>query len=140
MVYMRILQRSVDFSLFAILSPSVPAGMRRTEKRFAIPSRSVHQTFLRRICSGDRLDFALRDRGAGSGSVEITCIEVAGDYAKAEKPAVILLIVLCETVWVLSRAYGYSRKQIVIVLRQILLTDCFDIEEYAQAWDALYDY
>lgn len=48
--------------------------------------------------------------------------------------------VLCETAWVLSRAYGYTREQIAIVLRQILLTDSFDVEDHALAWDALYDY
>lgn len=66
--------------------------------------------------------------------------ELIEKRCSSEEPAVISLIVLCETVWVLSRAYGYSREQIVVVLRQILLTDCFDIEEHAQAWDALYDY
>ena len=50
------------------------------------------------------------------------------------------LVVLCELVWVLSTAYRYSRKQIVLALRQVLVTDCFDVEQHALAWTALYDY
>ena len=56
------------------------------------------------------------------------------------EPAHIPLIVLCELVWVLSSAYGYSRSQIVTALRQVLVTDCFDVEEHALAWAALQDY
>lgn len=57
-----------------------------------------------------------------------------------QDPASILLVVLCETVWVLSFTYGYTREQVAGVLRQIMLTDCFDVEEHAVAWNSLYDY
>ena len=55
-------------------------------------------------------------------------------------PAHIPLLVLCETVWVLSSAYGYAREQITMALRQIMLTESFDIEEHAIAWNALAGY
>jgi predicted nucleic-acid-binding protein len=57
-----------------------------------------------------------------------------------QDPASIPLIVLCESVWVLSVTYGYSRGQVASVLRQILLTESFDVEAHAMAWNALYDY
>jgi len=50
------------------------------------------------------------------------------------------LIVLCELVWLLGTGYGYSRKQIALALRQVLVTDCFAVERHALAWAALYDY
>lgn len=55
-------------------------------------------------------------------------------------PAMISLIVLCETVWVLKSAYGYARDQIAFALRQVLLTECFDVERHDLAWSALLDY
>lgn len=58
----------------------------------------------------------------------------------AVKPAIISLIVLCEFVWVLSFSYGYSRDQIATVLKQILLTECFDVSKQDLAWSAMLDY
>lgn len=58
----------------------------------------------------------------------------------AERPAHLPLIVLCELAWVLDSAYGYSRDEIATTLRQVLMTDCFDIEEHALAWQALRDF
>lgn len=55
-------------------------------------------------------------------------------------PAHITLIVLCELVWVLDSAYGYTRDQIGATLRQVLVTDSFDIEAHALAWEAWRDY
>ena len=57
-----------------------------------------------------------------------------------EAPGSITLIVLCELVWILVSAYGYSRSQIAGALRQILVTDCFDVEDHALAWAALQEY
>ncbi len=59
---------------------------------------------------------------------------------RATEPGHITLIVLCELVWVLDSAYGYSRQQIGLALRQILVTDCFDVEERALAWACVSDY
>lgn len=55
-------------------------------------------------------------------------------------PGHVALIVLCELVWVLGSAYGYTRGQIALALGQILVTDCLDVEEHALAWAALRDY
>lgn len=62
------------------------------------------------------------------------------NHCSPANPGYLSLIVLCELVWVLGTAYGYSRKQISLVLRQVLITDCFETENHAIAWQALYDY
>jgi predicted nucleic-acid-binding protein len=58
----------------------------------------------------------------------------------AANQAHIPLIVLCEFVWVLRTAYGYSRKQVARALRQLLVTDCFAVERHDLAWNAYCDY
>jgi len=45
-----------------------------------------------------------------------------------KNPAHITLIVLCELVWVLARAYDYDKLVIIKVLEQILLTIELDVE------------
>ena len=46
-------------------------------------------------------------------------------------------IALCELVWVLRRAYGYSKPQVVDVLDQILVTTELVIENEGVAFQAL---
>lgn len=58
----------------------------------------------------------------------------------ADDPAFVPLLVLCELVWVLGTAYRYSRGQIALVLRQVLVTDCFAVERHELAWAAFHDY
>ena len=62
------------------------------------------------------------------------------DTCSPDAPGSITLLVLCELVWVLGSAYGYARGQIVMALRQVLVTDCFDVQDHALAWAALRDY
>ena len=50
------------------------------------------------------------------------------------------IIVFCELVWVLSTAYKFKKVDIIPVLKQILMTDCFEIELSHLIWNALYDY
>ncbi len=50
------------------------------------------------------------------------------------------IMVLCEMVWVLNRAYGYNRSQICQVLKQILMTESFVIEKTDLIWSSIYDY
>ncbi|MBF0198871.1 MAG: type II toxin-antitoxin system VapC family toxin [Planctomycetes bacterium] len=54
--------------------------------------------------------------------------------------AIIDLTVLIELVWVLSKAYGYSKKNIEQVIEQVLITDCFIVEFSEIAWSALKEY
>ena len=61
-------------------------------------------------------------------------------YCSASNPALICLIVLCEFVWVLSSAYGYSREQIASALKQILVTECLEVSKHDMAWSAMLDY
>lgn len=46
-------------------------------------------------------------------------------------------VVLCETVWVLDRGYGYARDLIADVLERILLTREFEVEGRDEVWRAL---
>lgn len=52
-------------------------------------------------------------------------------------PGRITQIVLCELVWVLQRAYGYSKTQIIEVLDQMLVTAELRIEHEPLARQAL---
>jgi predicted nucleic-acid-binding protein len=52
-------------------------------------------------------------------------------------PGSIALVVLCELVWVLDRAYGYERSAIAGVLRRILTADDLQVEHSDLAWQAL---
>jgi predicted nucleic-acid-binding protein len=62
------------------------------------------------------------------------------DVCTVENPGHVELVVLCEVVWVLSAAYGFGRADIAAALRQILLTETFDVQEHALAWLALREY
>lgn len=53
-----------------------------------------------------------------------------------EAPGFINRIVLCELVWVLESAYGYSKETIVNVLDKLLRTSQLMIEDAQSAWTA----
>jgi predicted nucleic-acid-binding protein len=55
----------------------------------------------------------------------------------ADEPGFIGLVVLCELVWVLDRGYGYQRKQVGDVLRQILAVAELEVEDSDLTWAAL---
>ena len=57
-----------------------------------------------------------------------------------EEPAFICSLVLAELAWVLRGPYRYARPLVAGVLRQILRTVEFAVEEPAVAWAALKDY
>ena len=61
--------------------------------------------------------------------IEHTCSKTSPGY--------ITLIVLCELVWVLQRAYRYEKQQVVLVLDQILITTELMVENEALARKAL---
>jgi len=67
-----------------------------------------------------------------SNVIETECTE--------QNPGLINCLVLCEVVWVLSRAYGYDRVVIVSVLKQILITNTFEVENTDLIWSAIHDY
>ncbi len=66
--------------------------------------------------------------------------ELIEHYCSAENPGLVGLIVLCEFVWVMSSAYEYSQEQVSSALKQILLTECFEVEQHGLAWSAMLDY
>lgn len=49
-------------------------------------------------------------------------------------------VVLCETLWVLTKGYRYSRAEIDKVVDQLLLTQEFEIEHRTLVWAALQDF
>ncbi len=51
-----------------------------------------------------------------------------------ESPGFINRIVLCEPVWVLESAYGYSKEAIVNVLDKLMRTSQFKVEDAQSAW------
>lgn len=53
-----------------------------------------------------------------------------------EEPGFINRIVLCELVWVLESAYGYSKDTIAGVVEKVLRTTQFQIEDVQAAWTA----
>jgi predicted nucleic-acid-binding protein len=61
--------------------------------------------------------------------IEASCTTVA--------PGRVAQIVLCELVWALRRAYGYSKPQVIDVLDQILVTTELDVEDEGLAFQAL---
>lgn len=52
-------------------------------------------------------------------------------------PGYISQIVLCELTWVLGRAYGYEKPQLIHLLEQLLITSELEIEAEELAWKAL---
>ena len=53
-----------------------------------------------------------------------------------DDPGFINRIVLCELVWVLESAYGYSKDTIVTVLEKLLRTSQLKVEDVQAAWTA----
>jgi len=53
-----------------------------------------------------------------------------------DDPGFINRIVLCELVWVLESAYGYSKETIVTVVEKLLRTGQLKIEDTQSAWTA----
>jgi predicted nucleic-acid-binding protein len=53
-----------------------------------------------------------------------------------DDPGFINRVVLCELVWVLESAYGYSKDTIVPVLEKLLRTSQLKIEDVQAAWTA----
>jgi len=49
-------------------------------------------------------------------------------------------IVLCEVIWVLKRAYRQPKEQLLAVMKLILETEVFEIENRDCAWRAYYDF
>lgn len=57
-----------------------------------------------------------------------------------KNPGYINIIVICELVWVLERAYEYEKKLIAGVLEQILATESLEVQSSELVWKALRDY
>lgn len=62
------------------------------------------------------------------------------EQLSTEKPGAISHIVLCELVWVLSRAYQYSREQVAEVIHAVLTCQEFQTERVDMAELAFLDY
>lgn len=62
------------------------------------------------------------------------------EQLSTEQPGAISHIVLCELVWVLSRAYQYSREQVAEVIHAVLTCQEFQTERVDMAELAFLDY
>lgn len=49
-------------------------------------------------------------------------------------------IALCETVWVLRRAYKQPKEKVLAVVKAVLEADVLEVEHRACAWRAYYDF
>lgn len=61
-------------------------------------------------------------------------------HCTVDNPGHISLIVLCEIVWVLRKAYSYRKEDILNVLLMILSAAEFSFESPAIAWEAMRQY
>jgi predicted nucleic-acid-binding protein len=57
-----------------------------------------------------------------------------------KKQGLVGSVVLCELVWVLRRAYGYGKDQVVEVLRFLLSSTDLVVDRIDDAWRALREY
>lgn len=62
--------------------------------------------------------------------------QVIAKRCTRDAPGFVNRIVLCELVWVLESAYGYSKDTIVTVLEKLLRTSQLKIEDMQSAWTA----
>jgi predicted nucleic-acid-binding protein len=62
--------------------------------------------------------------------------QVIAKRCTRDVPGFVNRIVLCELVWVLESAYGYSKDTIVAVLEKLLRTSQLKIEDMQSAWIA----
>jgi predicted nucleic-acid-binding protein len=62
--------------------------------------------------------------------------QVITKQCRRDDPGFINRVVLCELVWVLESAYGYSKDTIVPVLEKLLRTSQLKIEDVQAAWTA----
>lgn len=58
-------------------------------------------------------------------------------HCTTEDPGRVALITLCELFWVLRRGYGYTRGDIIRLMRGILSSSDLDVENPALAWSAV---
>ena len=63
-------------------------------------------------------------------------IQVITKQCTRDDPGFINRIALCELVWVLESAYGYSKDTIVTVLEKLLRTSQLKIEDVQTVWTA----
>ena len=57
-----------------------------------------------------------------------------------ESPGYICLVVLCELIWVLRRAYRYDRTSVCRIIEKLLSVRELVIEREEAAWEALQQY
>ena len=62
--------------------------------------------------------------------------QVITKQCTSEDPGFINRIVLCELVWVLESAYGYSKDTILGMLEKLLRTSQLKIEDIQSSWTA----
>ncbi len=62
------------------------------------------------------------------------------DTLSVENKGFIAAVSLCETIWVLLRAYKQPKENLLKVIRGILEAEVFEVENRDCAWRAFFDY
>ncbi len=66
--------------------------------------------------------------------------EYIESHCSVSNAGFINLIVICEIVWVLKKAYGYNKEIIIDVIKRLLSTKEFIIENSDIVWQAVKEY
>ena len=66
--------------------------------------------------------------------------EFLENQCSQQNPGYVCLIVLCEIVWVLRRAYNYDKSIVLSILYKLLTTQELEIENTLVAWRAYEEY
>ena len=104
---------------YDLMNDLMSMGLHRSWKRFT--------THIARVRPGARV----LDLAGGTGDLTARLAPRVGDDGA---------VVLAELAWVLRGPYGYGRSQVAAVLRQILRTVEFVVEEPTVAWAALAEF
>ena len=54
-----------------------------------------------------------------------------------QKPGFVSIVTITETVWLLDRAYGYSREEIALAIERMLQTDVLAVENEQEVFTAM---
>jgi predicted nucleic-acid-binding protein len=66
--------------------------------------------------------------------------QIAYRYVKHHQPVLLNPLVVCETLWVLSKLYKQTKAEVASTLTQLLLSEAFEMVDADLLWQALQDY
>src|SRR3989338_10016687 len=66
--------------------------------------------------------------------------QLAYHFIQQNQPVFVSHIVLCEVSWVFASVYKIKKIQLIEIIKRILLSETFLVEESGVVWDALTSY